>query len=217
MNFDFWLQKYKKNCICQKKTLNLHANYEILTKKMKISMASTHQAGALYNSLTAGSKIIGTVVTDSDFRIDGIIEGDIHCKGRVVLGDHGIIKGDLTCQNADIMGTINGSLHVENTLSLRASGSITGDVKTKVLVIEPKAQFNGSCSMAQEAQQTGNNDKKEKKASDKKQETPKAETPKVEVPKVEPKTLAEKKREEIKIENDDVIAVFDEPEIIVEA
>lgn len=195
-------------------------------------MASTHQAGALYNSLTAGSKIIGTVVTDSDFRIDGMIEGDVQCKGRVVLGDHGIVKGDLTCQNADIMGTINGSLHVDGTLSLRATGSIIGDVKTKVLVIEPKAQFNGSCSMAQEKANG-----EEAKGEGTKVESGKSKVEsKEEAPKVAAKTVAEKKREimakgegpkakeepkavvepEIPM-HDDVIAVFDEPEIIVEA
>lgn len=195
-------------------------------------MASTHQAGALYNSLTAGSKIIGTVVADSDFRIDGMIEGDVQCKGRVVLGDHGIVKGDLTCQNADIMGTINGSLHVDGTLSLRATGSIIGDVKTKVLVIEPKAQFNGSCSMAQEKANG-----EESKGEGTKVESGKSKVEsKEEAPKVAAKTVAEKKREimaksegpkakeepkavvepEIPM-HDDVIAVFDEPEIIVEA
>lgn len=195
-------------------------------------MASTHQAGALYNSLTAGSKIIGTVVTDSDFRIDGMIEGDVQCKGRVVLGDHGIVKGDLTCQNADIMGTINGSLHVDGTLSLRATGSIIGDVKTKVLVIEPKAQFNGSCSMAQDKANG-----EEAKGEGTKVESGKSKVEsKEEAPKVAAKTVAEKKREimakgegpkakeepkavvepEIPM-HDDVIAVFDEPEIIVEA
>ncbi len=195
-------------------------------------MASTHQAGALYNSLTAGSKIIGTVVTDSDFRIDGMIEGDVQCKGRVVLGDHGIVKGDMTCQNADIMGTINGSLHVDGTLSLRATGSIIGDVKTKVLVIEPKAQFNGSCSMAQDKANG-----EEAKGEGTKVESGKSKVEsKEEAPKVAAKTVAEKKREimakgegpkakeepkavvepEIPM-HDDVIAVFDEPEIIVEA
>ena len=195
-------------------------------------MASTHQAGALYNSLTAGSKIIGTVVTDSDFRIDGMIEGDVQCKGRVVLGDHGIVKGDLTCQNADIMGTINGSLHVDGTLSLRATGSIIGDVKTKVLVIEPKAQFNGSCSMAQDKANG-----EEAKGEGTKVESGKSKVEsKEEAPKIAAKTVAEKKREimakgegpkakeepkavvepEIPM-HDDVIAVFDEPEIIVEA
>ena len=44
-------------------------------------MATTQQnSGALYNALTAGSKIIGTIVTDSDMRVDGTIEGDVNVK-----------------------------------------------------------------------------------------------------------------------------------------
>ncbi len=31
----------------------------------------------MFNALTAGSKIIGTVIADSDIRIDGTIEGDV--------------------------------------------------------------------------------------------------------------------------------------------
>ena len=36
-----------------------------------------NQQGALYNALTAESKIIGTIVANNDIRIDGIVEGDI--------------------------------------------------------------------------------------------------------------------------------------------
>lgn len=148
-------------------------------------MATTHQFGALYNSLTAGSKIIGTVVADSDFRIDGVIEGDIQCKGKIVIGEKGAVQGDVTCQNADILGCVEGKMKIENTLSLRATGSIKGDVQTKILIVEPKAQFNGSCSMKQE----------EVPAS-----TPKSATPKEEPQKPAPKTVAEKKKEEAKAE-----------------
>ena len=42
--------------------------------------------GSLYNSLTAGSKIIGTIITDSDIRVDGTIEGDMKCVGKIVVG-----------------------------------------------------------------------------------------------------------------------------------
>lgn len=38
-------------------------------------MATQQQNGAtLYNALTSGSKIIGTVITDSDMRVDGVIQ-----------------------------------------------------------------------------------------------------------------------------------------------
>ena len=41
------------------------------------------QPGALYNALTAGSKIIGTVIADSDFRVDGVVEGDNVLKAQL--------------------------------------------------------------------------------------------------------------------------------------
>ena len=141
-------------------------------------MASLQSIGALYNSLTAGSKIIGTVVTDSDFRIDGIVEGDVQCKGKIVIGEKGAVQGDLSCQNADILGCIEGAIKVDGTLSLRATGSINGNVQTKVLIVEPKAQFNGSCSMKQAAPEPKSvESQKSKGASEHTDKEPKKEQP----------------------------------------
>ena len=89
------------------------------------------QPGALYNALTAGSKIIGTVIAESDFRVDGTVEGDVQSNGKVVIGEQGQIKGTIVCQNAEI-------------------GNIKGEVKTQTLIVEPNAIFNGTCSMGKE-------------------------------------------------------------------
>ena len=69
---------------------------------------TTQQSGTLYNALTAGSKIIGTIVADSDIRIDGRVEGDMQCSGKVVIGEKGSVKGSIACQNAEIMGLLDG-------------------------------------------------------------------------------------------------------------
>ncbi len=157
-------------------------------------MASLQTIGALYNSLTAGSKIIGTVVTDSDFRVDGIVEGDVQCKGKIVIGEKGAVQGDIKCQNADILGCIEGSIKVDGTLSLRATSSINGDVQTKVLVVEPKARFNGSCSMKQEAGEG----LKAKGTSEHTDKEPQQEDPKVEAKKVESQKSKGESKEEPK-------------------
>lgn len=109
--------------------------------------ATQQQSGTLYNALTAGSKIIGTIIADSDIRIDGTIEGDLQCTGKVVIGEQGSLKGSIVCQNAEIMGSLDGKINVEHTLALRASGNIKGDVATGTLIVEPNAIFNGTCSM----------------------------------------------------------------------
>ena len=105
------------------------------------------QSGLMFNALTAGSKIVGNITADSDFRIDGLIEGDLNCSGKVVIGEAGRVKGTIVCQHAEIMGLLEGKINCHQQLSLRASGKIHSDVQTKTLIVEPGAQFNGTCSM----------------------------------------------------------------------
>jgi len=103
--------------------------------------------GAMYNALTNGSKIVGKIFADSDFRIDGEVEGTITCNGKVVVGQKGYLKGTISCVNAEIVGTVEGDIVVTETLSLRSTAIIKGEVKTKILMVEPNAIFNGTCSM----------------------------------------------------------------------
>ena len=114
-------------------------------------MATTQQStGTLYNALTSGSKIIGTIVTDSDIRVDGTIEGDVQCSGKLVIGEQGFIKGTVVCQSAEIMGSLHGKLDVKYTLALRATGRLKGELSTQTLMVEPNAIFNGSCKMGKQ-------------------------------------------------------------------
>ncbi len=112
-------------------------------------MANQNQTGTLYNALTSGSKVIGTIIADSDIRIDGQVEGDLQCKGKVVIGKSGIVKGTINCQNAEIHGKVDGKTTVLETLSLRQTSKIDGEVKTRTLIVEPGAIFNGTCAMGE--------------------------------------------------------------------
>lgn len=107
----------------------------------------TQTTGAMFNALTAGSKIIGTVIADSDIRIDGTIEGNVKCSGKVVIGEKGFIKGTVSCQNSEIQGKLEGKIEVNQTLALRATANIQAEVNTQVLIVEPNAIFNGTCMM----------------------------------------------------------------------
>ena len=116
-------------------------------------MATEKQGGLMFNALTAGSKIVGNITADSDFRIDGTIEGELNCTGKVIIGEGGKVKGTVNCANAEIMGTMEGKVTCSQQLNLRANGKINGDVITKTLIVEPGAIFNGTCSMGTKAQE----------------------------------------------------------------
>ena len=106
-----------------------------------------NQQGALYNAITAESKIIGTIVANNDIRIDGTVEGDIQCRGKVVIGEKGFVHGNIQCTNAEVQGRIEGKVEALQTLALRATANIQGDVITQSLIVEPNAIFCGTCQM----------------------------------------------------------------------
>ena len=110
-------------------------------------MKQQEQESRLPNNILSGTKIVGTIDTNGDFRIDGQIEGNITSKGKVVIGSNGYVKGEIFCLHAEISGTLEGKITVTELLSLKASSKLTGDLKTGKLSIEPGAIFTGTCTM----------------------------------------------------------------------
>ena len=104
--------------------------------------------GGLHNVLATGTLLTGKIETESDFRLDGRVEGDIICKGKIVIGPKGYIKGNVTTVNAEIFGNIEGSVRVRERLVLKSSAEIKGDIYIQTLEIEPGAKLNGSCTMS---------------------------------------------------------------------
>ena len=99
------------------------------------------------NIIAKNTSIVGDIISEGDFRVDGIVEGTIKTAGRVVIGGKGTVKGTIECSNADIEGHFSGKLVVSELLSLKASAKIDGEVFTNKLSVEPNATFNATCSM----------------------------------------------------------------------
>ena len=99
------------------------------------------------NTIAQGTIIEGDLKSEGDFRIEGVINGTLTTNGKVVIGTTGLVEGSLSCNNADIEGKIKGKLVVLETLSLRASANVYGDVQTGKLAVEPGATFNANCQM----------------------------------------------------------------------
>jgi len=100
------------------------------------------------NSIMEGTSIEGEIKSDSNIRIDGRVKGTVHARGRVIIGQTGIIEGEVVCQSSDIEGTLLGKINCQDLLSLKATAKLNGDINTKKLAIEPGAVFTGNCSMA---------------------------------------------------------------------
>ncbi len=104
----------------------------------------------LINTITVGTSIKGDIQANGDFRMDGILEGNITLTGKLVIGEQGHIVGDVVCQNANVIGVIDGNLSVKEFLTLYSTSRVKGDIVANKLAIEPGAYFTGSCHMLDE-------------------------------------------------------------------
>ena len=99
------------------------------------------------NVIAKNSTFVGEITSDGDFRIDGILEGTLKTKGKVIIGVDGFIKGTIEATNAEIEGKFSGQLSIANILTIKAAANISGDIVVGKLSIEPGATFNASCAM----------------------------------------------------------------------
>ena len=106
------------------------------------------------NKITTGTSITGDIISNGDIRIDGILKGNLNTKGKVVVGNEGVINGEIECKNADISGKIEGKVKVSELLSLSKSAKISGEITTNRLAIEPGAIFSGTCNMSSSSSST---------------------------------------------------------------
>ena len=86
--------------------------------------------------------------TNTDIRIDGKIKGVLHCDAKVVIGQSGVIEGDIYCEEAACEGRIIGRLEVKGLLLLKKDAVIDGDVHYKRLIVEEGASIHGKLIMS---------------------------------------------------------------------
>jgi cytoskeletal protein CcmA (bactofilin family) len=97
--------------------------------------------------IAAGTTLKGDISSNGDIRIDGTLQGNIHCTSKVIIGANGVIEGDISGQQADIMGKVSGTIKVKELLQLKGGSQVTGNIYSAKLQIEPAANFNGQCHM----------------------------------------------------------------------
>lgn len=99
------------------------------------------------NRIVEGTQIIGDIISKADFRLDGHLKGNFTTQGKIVIGPAGSVTGKVICKNADIEGTFDGILKVEEILNVKSKAAISGEVTCGKLSVQPGADFSASCVM----------------------------------------------------------------------
>jgi cytoskeletal protein CcmA (bactofilin family) len=91
----------------------------------------------------AGTTLKGDISSSSDLRIDGTVIGNIQSSAKIVIGANGVVEGDITGNQADIVGKVSGNIRAKELLQLRGECEVNGNLYAGKLQVEPTATFNG--------------------------------------------------------------------------
>jgi cytoskeletal protein CcmA (bactofilin family) len=115
----------------------------VFTKKDKVAL----DLQAISSLISEGCVITGSVTAPAVARIDGHINGDVQVNEGLILGEKGLIKGNVTTKELIVYGTVNGNINVQS-LEIKGTGKITGDIETGTLLVEAGGMYNGRLAMS---------------------------------------------------------------------
>jgi len=102
------------------------------------------------NVLGQSLVIRGDLTADGGFRIDGTVEGNVDSKAAIVVGESGVVRGDLRGTDVVVAGQIMGNVTCSGHLEILAKGRIEGDIDAKSVRIETGGVFRGTSRMGEE-------------------------------------------------------------------
>jgi len=101
-----------------------------------------------FTFLGKGAQFKGIIHFEGTIRIDGRLEGEIHTKGTLMVGEHAVIEGDISADVVVSGGRINGNIVASEKVQLLSAGIVTGTIKTPLLSIEEGVHLYGMCDVA---------------------------------------------------------------------
>ncbi len=123
--------------------------------KNKEKSSSSNQG--LLNLIGPGTEIKGDLICEGDIRIDGRVDGTIKVGQRLVIGESGVVNGNIQANEAIIAGFVNGNIKSNQSTLLHGKSNVKGDIHTSQIIIESGATFNGRCVMNTNDQSVQNN------------------------------------------------------------
>lgn len=107
-----------------------------------------------------GVSVQGSIHAPAGVKVLGTIEGDLH-GGQVIVGESGIIRGSLRAKTADIHGEVSKDAEVTESIVLRKSSRLKGELRYRTIEIEAGAQLTCSLKVIDEASAGSNTDRSE--------------------------------------------------------
>ena len=94
-----------------------------------------------------GISVQGTVQDAERLVVEGTVEASMIHAAELHVSPGGVFRGEVQVQDAEVAGTIDGTLTASGNLIIRASGRLLGTAKCRRLQVEDGGQVTGRLEM----------------------------------------------------------------------
>jgi len=94
-----------------------------------------------------GISLQGTVAEAERLVVEGTVESQMIQATELLISEHGVFRGEVQVEDAEITGTFDGTLTARGALVIRATGRILGVARCRKLMVEEGGQISGRMEM----------------------------------------------------------------------
>ncbi len=98
-----------------------------------------------------GISVQGTVQDAERLVVEGTVEASMIHATELSISPGGVFRGEVEVEDAEVAGTIDGTLTARGNLVVRASGRVLGTARCRRLQVEDGGQITGRIEMLTEA------------------------------------------------------------------
>ena len=91
--------------------------------------------------------IKGDISGNSDVRVAGNVVGGISIEGELIVERQGVVEAEIKTTTAVVAGSVKCNIECTDKLILESTSQYEGNIKTKRLIIQEGAIFQGNCQM----------------------------------------------------------------------
>ena len=98
--------------------------------------------------LDQGCSIEGDVVFSDLLRVHGQVNGKVSSEEELLVGEGGVVEGEITVGRLVVAGTVRGTIRVRERVVIHASGKVFAEIFAPSLVVDEGGILEGVVHMA---------------------------------------------------------------------
>lgn len=105
------------------------------------------EASEVVSILGPGMAVEGDCETDGTLRIEGRVEGSVRAEKAVVVGEEGVVVGDIHTRDAVVAGSVTGGIVADSRVELQETARVEGDIRCRRVKLEEGGVVEGRLEM----------------------------------------------------------------------